>query len=85
MKKITFKVDGMRCGMCETHVNDAVRQAAEVKKVSSSHAKGETVVIAEDGTDASPIREAIERRGYRVLSAEEAPYEKKGFFSLFKK
>lgn len=24
MTKITVKVDGMMCGMCESHVNDAV-------------------------------------------------------------
>lgn len=32
MKKISLHVDGM----CETNVNDAVRKAADVKKVRSS-------------------------------------------------
>lgn len=27
MLKITLGVDGMMCGMCESHVNDAVRKA----------------------------------------------------------
>ena len=27
MLKYTLKVDGMACGMCEAHVNDAVRKA----------------------------------------------------------
>ena len=27
MLKITLEVDGMHCGMCETHVNDVVRRA----------------------------------------------------------
>ena len=27
MKQITLKVDGMMCGMCESHVNEAVRKA----------------------------------------------------------
>ena len=27
MIKTTVKVDGMMCGMCESHVNDAVRKA----------------------------------------------------------
>ncbi len=31
MTKITVKVDGMMCGMCESHVNDA---GYEVKAVS---------------------------------------------------
>lgn len=40
MTQITIKIDGMMCGMCESHVNDAVRRAFPVKKVTSSHAKG---------------------------------------------
>ena len=39
MLKITLGVDGMMCGMCESHVNDAVRKAFPVKKVTSSHGK----------------------------------------------
>ena len=27
MQEITVGVDGMMCGMCESHVNDAVRAA----------------------------------------------------------
>ena len=27
MVQTTLKVDGMMCGMCESHVNDAVRKA----------------------------------------------------------
>lgn len=45
MLKITVHVDGMVCGMCEAHVNDAVRKAFPVKKVASSHSKGETVIL----------------------------------------
>jgi len=37
----------MACGMCEAHVNDAVRRAFPVKKVTSSHKKGETVILTE--------------------------------------
>ena len=47
MLKITVQVDGMVCGMCEAHVNDAVRKAFPVKKVASSHSKGETVILTE--------------------------------------
>ena len=27
MTKTTLKIDGMMCGMCESHVNDAIRKA----------------------------------------------------------
>ena len=46
MLKITLEVEGMHCGMCETHVNDVVRRVEGVKKVKSSHAKGRTEVVA---------------------------------------
>ena len=51
MIKTTVKVDGMMCGMCESHVNDAVRKAFHVDKVTSSHSKGETVIISEKPVD----------------------------------
>ena len=40
MEKITVEVSGMMCGMCEAHINDAVRKAfPDVEKVNSSRAK----------------------------------------------
>lgn len=31
MIKTVLKIDGMACGMCEAHVNDAIRKAFTVK------------------------------------------------------
>ena len=45
MVKITLKIDGMSCGMCEAHINDTVRAAFRIKKVDSSHKKGTTFWI----------------------------------------
>lgn len=81
MLKITLEVEGMRCGMCETHVNDVVRRVEGVKKVKSSHIKGRTVVVAEDGMNAALIKEAIAKQGYGVGRIETQPYEKRGLFS----
>lgn len=81
MLKITLEVEGMRCGMCETHVNDIVRRVDGVKKVKSSHAKGRTEVVAEDGTNIGLIKEAIAKQGYGVGKVETEPYEKRGLFS----
>ena len=47
MWKYTVEVNGMMCGMCEAHVNDAVRKACPVKKVNSSRSKNQTVVLSE--------------------------------------
>ncbi len=83
MWKITMQMDGMRCGMCEAHVNDAIRGAFSVKKVTSSHSKGQTVILTEQDIDEQQLREKIEKTGYRLISVSKAPYEKKGIFSIF--
>lgn len=84
MVKITLDVDGMACGMCEAHVNDAIRQNFTVKKVSSSHGKGKTEILSEQMLDEEKLRAAVEATGYRVTAVRTEPYEKKGF-SLFKR
>ena len=84
MMKITLKIDGMMCGMCESHVNDAVRKAFPVKKVTSSHSKGETVILTETDISEEQLRTAIEPTGYRVLSVIKEKYEKKGLFGFRK-
>lgn len=81
MLKLTLKVDGMQCGMCEAHVNDAVRSAFRVKKVTSSHSKGETVILTEQPIEEQALRDAIGKTGYTVTSVSAEPYEKKGLFS----
>lgn len=83
MIRTVVKVDGMMCGMCEAHVNDAVRRAIPVKKVSSSHGRGETVILTEDKPDHQALRTAIDATGYRVLEISSEPYEKKGLRELF--
>ena len=85
MMKITLGVDGMMCGMCESHVNDAVRKAFPVKKVTSSHSKGQTVILTEQDLDEQAVRDAVNATGYTVMSFSKEPYEKKGLFSFLHK
>ena len=59
-------VDGMMCGMCEAHVNDAVRRAISPQKVKSSFSKGETVIVTRGKPDLEAIRSAIDSTGYTV-------------------
>lgn len=84
MLKITLDIEGMACGMCEAHINDAIRAAFTVKKVESSHSKRKTQIIAELPIDDNELKTVIEQTGYKVLGIHTEPYEKKGF-SLFKK
>ena len=80
MYEIILKVDGMKCGMCEAHVNDAVRDNFNVKKVKSSHSKGQTVILTEDDMDEKKLSNIISATGYIVTEVQKKPYEKKGLF-----
>ena len=80
MYKTTVKIDGMMCGMCESHVNDAIRAKLSVKKVRSSHKKGETVIISENELTKQMVSAALDGSGYTVMNVTCEPYEKKGLF-----
>ena len=82
MIKITLNVEGMACQMCEAHINDAVRRDFKVKKVTSSHRKKITEIVAEGAIDEAALKVSIEAMGYSVIGIKTEPYEKKGF-SLF--
>ena len=85
MKKTTLRIDGMMCGHCEAHVNDTIRNAFPVRKVTSSHTKGETVIISENALDETKLKEVIGTTGYTLLGIEAEDYTPTGLFSHFKK
>ncbi|MBQ9247516.1 MAG: ATPase P [Ruminococcus sp.] len=82
MIKTTMKIDGMMCSMCESHINDTIRQNFKIKKVTSSHKKGITEILSEDILDEPALTEAVGKTGYRVLEIKSTKDEKK-HFSLF--
>ena len=73
MIQTTVKVSGMACSMCEAHVNDTIRRAFSVEKVSKAP------------LDENALRAAIDATGYTAGEIHAAPYEKKGLFSFLKK
>ena len=85
MVRITLGVEGMVCGMCEAHINEAVRSAFQVIKVTSSHAKKQTIIIAKQEIAEQELRDVIVKAGYDVSSVVSSPYEKKGLFSAFRR
>ena len=86
MIRTTLKISGMMCGMCEAHINDAIRTVFPVKKVTSSHAKGETVILSEVPLDTDKLKQAVNATGYSFVSASEETDKKRGFFSnLFRR
>ena len=85
MIKIPLSIEGMACGMCESHINDAVRRAFPVKKVTSSHLKKQTVILSETDLAEDKLAEVINGTSYELKGISKEPYEKKGFFAIFKK
>jgi copper chaperone CopZ len=80
MIQTTLKIEGMHCGMCEAHINDAIRRAFPVKRVKASHKKNEAVILSEQPLDADELSKTIQDTGYQLVSQSSAPYIKKGLF-----
>ncbi len=80
MIKTIVSVDGMACGMCEAHINDAIRAAFPVQKVTSSRARKETVILSLSRLDPEAVKQAIKDAGYTPLSVTEEAFEKTGLF-----
>ena len=79
MVKTVLKIDGMMCGMCEAHMNDAIRKAFQVEKVSSSHTKHETEIVSEAPLDEALLEKTVAATGYELKGISSEPYEKKRF------
>jgi copper chaperone CopZ len=63
-----LEIDGMMCPMCESHVNDAIRNNFKVKDVKSSHKTGLTQIQSDEVLDEELLRKAVEETGYKVKS-----------------
>lgn len=87
MFKVTLGIDGMMCGMCESHINDAIRREFKVKKVTSSHTKKQTVILTETPLNEDKLKKVIDDTGYTVTSFDCTQEEKKkgGLFGFLKK
>ncbi|MCR4879557.1 MAG: cation transporter [Bacilli bacterium] len=61
-----IEIYGMRCGMCESHVNTVIRNHFKVKKVTSSHSKNETLIYSKEELDIEEIKEVLKPTGYEI-------------------
>ncbi len=77
MFKITVKIEGMRCGMCEAHINDIIRKSFKIKKVNSSYHQKLTQIITNEGIDEHQLRKVISELGYQVMDISCEEYQKK--------
>ena len=84
MTKTTLNITGMACNMCESHVNEAIRNNFKVKKVTSSHAKNQTEIISEEPLNEAKLKDVIAETGYELHEITSEPYVKKGLFGFGK-
>ena len=81
MNKITIRIDGMMCGMCEAHICDAIRNAfPDAKKVKASKGRGEASFLTDSEPAADEIKKAITETGYTFVSVTSEPSKKSGIF-----
>lgn len=84
MPKLTVKIDGMMCGMCEAHLNEAIRKKWPEVRVRSSHRTGTMEIVSNIALSDAEIHEVLDPTGYRVgpieRQNEEKP-ERAGFIS----
>lgn len=75
MVKTILKIEGMMCGMCESHINAVIRKHFDVKKVKSSHKKGQTVIVSYEKIDTRALKKVIDETGYTLKSVEQSEDE----------
>lgn len=75
--QMTLAISGMQCGHCEANINDAIRDAFDIDKVSSNHTKGQTIIVANTALDEEKLRETIENSGYTLVGVTKENYKKR--------
>lgn len=81
MYKVTIKIDGMMCGMCESHICETIRNAFPgAKKVKASRKLREAEFITDNPIDNSKLEKVIKETGYTYISSQCEVYVKKGIF-----
>lgn len=68
MNKYVLGIDGMRCGMCEMHVEETFRKAIKVKKVKASHIKNNVILFSIEELTPTDFENILKPTGYRLLS-----------------
>lgn len=77
MTQTTLKIDGMMCGMCESHINDAIRKEFPVKKITASHSKGICVIISDAPLDEAKLRKTLTIPATRCWRSSPSPMRRR--------
>lgn len=66
--ELTLKVDGMKCGGCASHVEEALTRTAGVERVEVSLDEGRARLLVEDDVDPSVLVAAVREAGYEAAA-----------------
>ena len=74
--EVDVEIEGMMCGMCESHIKDAIRKEfPDAKRVSASHVKGIASFRLKERLEQKEVEKklhtAIDPIGYGILSVKE--------------
>ena len=61
-----LEIHGMKCGMCESHINDVIRKNFDVKRVKSNRFKNQTIILSNTVLDEEKIKSVIAETGYEL-------------------
>lgn len=61
-----LEIHGMKCGMCESHINDVIRKNFDVKRVKSNRFKNQTIILSNTALDEEKIKSVIAETGYEL-------------------
>lgn len=65
-----FKIDGMMCPMCQSHVNQALyklQKPKEIFKCKSNYHKGTVKIKCENRLSKEQIEEVLAPTGYKLI------------------
>ena len=80
MNKIILDIDGMKCGMCEAHINDIIRKSFKIKSVKSNHKKNNSIIILESDISDEKIINVFKDSGYIIKNIKREEAVKKLFW-----
>ncbi len=69
-----LEIHGMKCGMCESHINDVIRKNFDVKKVKSNRVKNQTIILSKFALDEEKIKSVIKETGYELKEIRKEEY-----------
>lgn len=82
MTETILTIEGMMCGMCESHVAQALRSIPGVRKVKADRKRQQAVVISKSPVSEQVFLETLKPTGYELKGCISGPLEKKLLFGL---